>query len=142
MIPSVRAACASTALLAYALPMTVAVASQVGHEVDHFWGELRGVEAEAVDPSDFARADGFVHAHGDVGAHAHAGGLAKLLIAAQQTEEQQNESAVVALELVGHVPAAGVTTLVLVDARAFAVDAPRAALPDASRRPPLPPPRA
>ena len=142
LLPS---AFALAVLAAYALPLTVGIASQVSHELDHFMGEFRGQEPGTVleldeisGPSD----EGFVHAHGDKAAHAHEGGIAKLLVAAEHAEQQQGEAVHVALELVGHVPAAGAPALFLTADATPAADEPATAATDVSVGPPLPPPRA
>lgn len=140
-----RTAFAIAVMGTYVLPLTVGIASQVSHEIDHLVGELRGHEPDAVAEVEHDEAsaptDGFVHAHGDVAAHAHEGGIAMLLVAAEHTEQQQSDAAVVALELVGHVPAAGAPTVVFaVDATAT-MQSPGSPAVDVSLRPPLPPPR-
>lgn len=129
---------------AYVLPLTVGIASQVSHEVDHLVSGARGEErqpAAATEPDATAPADGFVHAHGDEGAHAHEGGIAMLLVAAEHTEQQQSEAAVVALELVGHVPAAGAPLVVFAEGATAVSRSPSAPAANISLRPPLPPPR-
>ena len=132
------------ALVAYALPLGVGIASQVSHELDHLLGELGDREAggvEEVAQAGSVAADGFVHAHGDVPTHEHGGGIGKLLVAAEHSERQQSDAAVVALELVGHVPATGVPIVAFAAEASAAVAASGPAAIDESLRPPLPPPR-
>ena len=139
----VRAACVLSALVAYPLPLLVGIASQVSHELDHLLGELEGrapAAAEEVAQAGSAAASGFMHAHGDVPAHEHEGGIGKLLVAAEHTEQRQSDATVVALELVGHVPASGPMVAFTAEASP-AVGTSRSAAIDVSLRPPLPPPR-
>ena len=140
-----RTGLALVVLGAYALPLTVGIASQVSHELDHLTEELRAggpVPFAGGERDDAAPTDGFVHAHGDEATHAHEGGIALLLVAAEHTEQQQSDAAVVALELVGHVPAAGAPGVVFAEDASAVPELPESAAPDVSLRPPLPPPRA
>ena len=134
---------ALSVLSAYVLPLTVGIASQVSHELDHFMDELRGQGPETVLELEMDGPAGgaFVHAHGDVVAHAHQGGIGRLLVAAEHNDRQQGEAAAVALELVGHVPATGAPAVVFTTHATPASHAPRTSAKDVALRPPLPPPR-
>ena len=139
-----RAAFSLAVGAAYALPLTVGIASQVGHELDHYLDELRGVEPATAQGvvGVSGTGQGFVHAHGEVDAHAHEGGVGKLLVAAEHTEQQQSDAVVVALELVGHVPSASASVLHFAANAARTWPAPAASASAVTLRPPLPPPRA
>jgi hypothetical protein len=138
-----RAGCALFAVSVYGLPTLVGVASQASHDVEHLLAEVRGHDiaeegqASAVDVA----AGGFVHAHGGP-EHAHDGRLAKLLVAAEKTEEHHDDAAIALLDLAGHLPAARASTLVMVADAVPAASAPTTGASGLSLRPPLPPPRA
>lgn len=138
-----RAGCALLAVGVYALPTLVGVASQLGHDAEHWLEEVRGHDAadEAQATAAEVAAGGFVHAHGGP-EHGHDGRLGQLLVAAEQTEEHHDDAVITAFDLAGHLPADRASTLVMV-ADAFATaSAPESGASGLSLRPPLPPPRA
>jgi hypothetical protein len=138
-----RAGCALFAVGAYGLPTLVGVASQASHDVEHLLEEVRGHDV-ALEGRAFAAdvdARGFVHAHGGP-EHAHDGRLAKLLVAAEQTEEHHDDAAVTPFDLGGHLPANHALAVVVVDDAVRTVRTPTSSASGLSLRPPLPPPRA
>jgi hypothetical protein len=138
-----RAVCALLAVGTYGLPTVVGVVSQLGHDVEHLlqgvWGHDAADEGQAA-AADIA-AGGFVHAHGGA-EHAHDGRLGQLLVAAEQTEEHQDDAVITAFDGAGHLPALRPTTLIMVVDAVSTASAPESGASGLSLRPPLPPPRA
>ncbi len=136
-----RRLAAALVALAYALPLAVGAASDLGHGAFHALERLqeRRAEAAALGLVHLAERSAFTHSHGGE-THSHAGAVDALLVAAEQTDDTRDAQAPL-LKLSAHTPATLVEVVVALVVAHTAATSDALAPSHPRTLPPVPPPR-